>query len=219
MTSTSSGAGVHVSRASAVIVQRVPDAEADWFLGWQADVGRAAEARGGYCGTDVFPPSGDKPDEWVVLIHFEDRKSLDDWLGSPARAEWVDKLRAKIGDFDLKALPGGFGPWFAGKSGLTAPPGWKMALTVLLGLFPTVMLLTIIVGPLTARLGLAASMLIGNALSVTILQWFVMPGLTVRLSSWLNARGNGTGVRSLAAPGVIFLLLAILTILFRQITG
>jgi antibiotic biosynthesis monooxygenase (ABM) superfamily enzyme len=217
----SAGTGVHIARASAVIVQRVPAADVDWFLGWQADVGRAAEASGGYCGTDVFPPSDGKPEEWVVLIHFEDRKALDDWLDSPVRMEWVDKLRAKVGDFDLKALSGGFGPWFAQGAGdpAAAPPGWKMALTVLLALFPTVMLLTIFVGPYTLPLGLAASMLIGNALSISILQWVVMPVLTKRLGPWLGAHADGKGVRSFATPALILLVLAILMILFRQVTG
>ena len=220
-TSQSSIAGVHVSRASAVVVQRVPAADVDWFLGWQADVARAAEASGGYCGTDVFPPSGARPDEWVVLVHFETQKGLDEWLRSPARAERLDSLRAKLGGFDLRTLSGGLGAWFVGSCGTpaAAPPGWKMVLTVLLGLYPTVMLLTILVGPYTSPMGLAASLLVGNALSVSILQWVVMPWLTALFQPWLNADGAGKGVRSLGTPCGILLLLAVVAILFRQMTG
>jgi antibiotic biosynthesis monooxygenase (ABM) superfamily enzyme len=214
---------MHVSRASVVIVQRVPPAEVDWFLGWQADVAQAAEACGGYCGADVFPPSGDNPDEWVVLVHFEDQTALEAWLASPARAERVDRLRAKIGDFDLETLSGGFGSWFAGRAQgrASAPPGWKMALTVLLALFPTVMLLTIVVGPYTSPLGLAVSMLIGNALSISILQWAVMPVLTRLLGPWLHANANGSrkDVKGFAVTGLVVLVLASLATLFRQITG
>ena len=56
---------------------------------------------------------GIRDDASVVVLHFEDEKALGQWLDSPARAEWVQKLRARIGDFELQKLPGGFGPWFA----------------------------------------------------------------------------------------------------------
>ena len=213
----SASVGLHASRASAVVVQRVPAAAVEGFLEWQRDADRAAEGFAGYCGTDVFPPADGRGGEWVVLIHFEDEESLARWLESPERARRVEELRAKVGDFDLKTLRGGFGAWFVGQDRPrpAAPASWKMAMTVLLGLFPTVMLLTILVGPLTSPLGLAASMLIGNALSVSILQWVVMPALTKWLDPWL--RGGKTVCR--LTPILILLMLAVLTIVFRQVTG
>ncbi|AGA24520.1 antibiotic biosynthesis monooxygenase [Singulisphaera acidiphila] len=212
---------VRLSRASAVIVQRIPTADVDWFLGWQRDVTEAAETFRGYCGTDVFPPAEGQRDEWVVLIHFEDDASLDEWLQSPARTQWLEALKTKVGAFDLKKVQGGFGPWFAGmgRDPEAAPPPWKMVLTVLLGLFPTVMLLTIFVGPYTSPLGMAVSMLIGNALSVSILQWGVMPILTRVLSPWLHANGDREKVVTLGGLGLVLLMLAVLTVLFRQVMG
>ena len=219
--SASSGVGPRASRASAVVVQRVPAAAVDGFLEWQRDVTEAAEGFGGYCGTDVFPPADGGAGDWVVLIHFEDEASLAHWLESPERARRLEDLRSKVGEFDLKTLRGGFGAWFAGQgqgSG-AAPVAWKMVMTVVLGLFPTVMLLTIFVGPLTSPLGLAVSMLIGNALSVSILQWVVMPRLTKWLGPWLRADGAAKGAVRAATPGLILLLLATLAIVFRQVTG
>lgn len=212
---------VRLSRASAVIVQRVPTADVNWFLEWQRNVTEATESCRGYCGTDVFPPAEGQRDEWVVLIHFEDDSSLDEWLQSPARTQWLETLKAKVGTFDLKKVQGGFGPWFAGMdhSPDAAPPPWKMVLTVLLGLFPTVMLLTIFVGPYTSPLGMAVSMLIGNALSVSILQWGVMPILTRVLGPWLHANGDREKEVTLGGLGVVLLALAVLAALFRWVTG
>jgi uncharacterized protein len=114
---------VRVSKASAVVVQRVPAARADWFMQWQRGVSGAAESFAGYRGTDVYPPADDQREEWVVVIHFDDEKSLQEWLGSPVRAQWVKKLQEQVGDFELKALPGGFGPWFASQTkGPELPP-------------------------------------------------------------------------------------------------
>jgi len=72
--------------------------------------------------------------------------------------EWTAKLPAEIADFRLKTPPGGFGPWFAGlvDDGVP-PPRWKMAVTVLFGLYPTVMLLTLFLAPHTQRFGFGCS--------------------------------------------------------------
>ena len=213
---------VRASRASAVVVQRVPAARADWFMEWQRDVTGAAEGFAGYRGTDVYPPADNLRDEWVVVIHFDDEESLQSWLDSSVRAQWVEKLQAQVGDFELKALPGGFGLWFAGVDRCpeeAPPPGWKMALTVLLGLYPTVMLLTLFPGPYTQPLGLAFAMLIGNALSVSLLQWAVMPVLNVLIAPWLKANSDKQKALSFGGLLVIFVLLAGLALLFSQVTG
>jgi hypothetical protein len=213
---------VHISRASAVVVQQVPAALADWFMEWQSGVNKAAEGFAGYTGAEVYPPGDTQQNEWVVVIHFDDEKSLQGWLDSSVRTQWVEKLQAQVGDFELKELPGGFGSWFAGLAHgpeQTPPPSWKMALTVLLGLYPTVMALTLFPGPYMQPLGLALAMLIGNALSVTILQWAVMPVLNFLLTPWLKA--NAKNQRVLSAGG-LFLILVLLTgfaLLFRQVTG
>ncbi len=213
---------MRVSRASAVVVQRVPVALADWFMEWQRGVTGAAEGFAGYRDTDIYPPADSQRGEWVVVIHFVDEKSLQEWLGSSVRAQWVEKLRAQVGDFELKALPGGFGPWFAGlahgEEG-APPPSWKMALTVLLSLYPTVMVLTLFPGPYMQPLGLAWAMLISNVLSVCILQWAVMPVLNSLLASWLKANSEQQRAFSIGGLFLILALLAGLALLFRRVTG
>jgi antibiotic biosynthesis monooxygenase (ABM) superfamily enzyme len=94
-----------------------------------------------------------------------------------------------------------------------------MVLTVLLGLYPTVMLLNIVVVPYTSPLGLAMSMLIGNALSAAILQWAVMPLLNALLGRWLQATADKDKGLSIGGLLLILVLLAILAALFRQVTG
>lgn len=213
---------VRTFRASAVVAQRVPATLTDWFMEWQTNITSAAERFSGYRGTDIYPPTDNQINQWVVVIHFEDEKSLQDWLGSTVRAQWVDELQKQVGDFGLKVLPGGFGSWFASlvaDSDITPPPSWKMALTVLLGLYPTVMLLTLFPGPYSQPLGLAVAMLIGNSLSVAILQWGVMPALNRLLASWLKANSDRQRVFSFIGLALIIALLVGLAFLFRQITG
>lgn len=213
---------VCIARASAAVVQHVPPAAVEDFKKWQRGVSAAVERFPGYEGTDLYPPANDSSDEWVTVIHFEDNESLQGWINSSVRAKWVEKLRASVGEFELRSLTGGFSQWFTGVNQVAKrpTPAWKMVVTVVCGLYPTVMLLNIFVGPHTSWMGLAVSMLIGNILSVSSLQWIVMPVLTRVLAPWLEANeGRRTALFSLSGFAVIALFLGSLAVLFRQVTG
>lgn len=56
-------------------------------------------------------------------------------------------------------------------------------------------------------------------LSVALLRWVVMPPLRARLGPWLESDGARKQVNPFASPGLILLNLAILAIVFRQVTG
>lgn len=213
-----SGTELRLARASAVVAQRVPAASADWFMEWQQGVAGAAEAFGGFRGADVYPPTGNQRDEWVVVVHFENEKSLQEWLDSDVQAQWVDKLHARFGNFELRPLSVGFDSWFP-CLGDSPPPSWKVALAVLLGIYPTVMALTLISGPYTQPLGMAVGMLIGNVLGITILQWAVMPALNSLLAPWLKANSEEQRAFSIGGLFLILALLVGLALLFRQVTG
>lgn len=212
---------VRAAQASSVIVHRVPPGRTEQFLELQRGITEAARTFPGYQTTDVYPPTERQQSEWVVVIHFDGPKSLERWLDSPVRAEWIGKLRKELGDFRLKTLPLGFGAWFASLvngSEVPLPPSWKIALSVLLALYPTVMVLAIVVGPSLTPLGLALSMLISNALSVSILQWGVTPALRPLLRPWLSANEPGQRVLSVGGVIVILLLLVGMAILFRLVS-
>jgi antibiotic biosynthesis monooxygenase (ABM) superfamily enzyme len=209
------------ARASSVIVQRVAADSTDAFLDWERSIDHAAEAFPGYRGTDLYPPPDGGLADWVVIMHFDEPENLKRWIDSSVRADWAAKLPAGFRDFRLKTLATGFGPWFAAQ--LEDPPGqpasWKMVLTVLLGLYPTVMLLSILVGPFLAHLGTAGSMLVANALSVSILQWGVMPLLQPLLRPWLGAGADTSRARSAAWLALISIVLAGQVAVFQRIGG
>src|SRR5262249_35329664 len=142
--------------------------------------------------------------------------ALQAWLASAERAGWVEKLRARLGEFELKTLPGGFSFWFTqGKQG--APPAWKMVLAVLIALYPLVMLQTF-ERPYVAPLGLALSALLDCIISVALLQWVLMPLVTKLLRPWLYADASQSRL-SLGGLGAILVFLVVVILLFRLITS
>lgn len=190
-------------RASTVITQHYPADKADTFMAWQREVAALAGAYPGYQATEVYPPTGGG-DEWVIIIHFDDEAKLQAWLDAPERAAWLAKLPDEALGFRQHTMPTGFGTWVAGQTADGTPiPSWKSFLLVLLGLYPVVMLLTLIVSPRTADLGTAFAMLLGNILSVATLQWAVMPLLNRALAPWLAAHGRDGRLVSVAGAALI----------------
>jgi uncharacterized protein len=207
-------------RSSSVIVHRVAPGSEEVFLDWQRGITGAAEGFTGYQATEVYPPAADRPQEWVIVIHFDDAKSLQDWLDSPQRAEWTTKLPRDIREFRLRTLPSGFAAWFAGlaEDGENLPH-WKVFLMVLFGLYPTVMVLTLYLSPHTQRFGLAAALLIGNVASCAFLEWLGSPVIRLVIGPWLRAKGKEGRVRNLVGTVLIVGSLAAMAVLFHFIAG
>lgn len=212
---------VRVAQASAVFVQHVPAAAKDKFLQWQRGIARVAESFAGYAGTDVYPPGDKCREQWVVVQHFDDDESLQQWLRSPVRLRWIQEIQAEMGECHTTQLSGGFASWFVDRVQNEAPPaGWKMALAVLLGLYPTVMLLTLYFpGPFTNTWNIALAMLLSNALSVSVLQWAIMPVLNKILGPWLQADRKSHARLVYGGLALIFVALAAQCALFWQLSG
>jgi antibiotic biosynthesis monooxygenase (ABM) superfamily enzyme len=205
-------------RSSTVIVHRVVPASVPVFLEWQRGITRAAEAFPGYQATEVYSPAHDHPYQWVIVIHFDNAKCLQDWLDSPERSGWTAKLPREIGEFQMKTMPSGFAAWFVGLvEGGERLPHWKVFLTVLLGLYPTAMLLTLFLLPHTRRFGLAIAMLIGNAASVAFLEWLGAPVIRLVIGPWLLANGKEGRVNNVVGTLLIVASLAAMAVLFHWI--
>jgi hypothetical protein len=67
------------------------------------------------------------------------------------------------------------------------PPQWKENVLVLVGLYPTVMVFTLLVAPHLEWLGEAPAMLLGNVVTVGLLGWPILGTLRRRLGWWLHA--------------------------------
>lgn len=204
------------SRYTAIVTQRIDASRRDEYLQWQRGITAAAAKHPGYDKTEVFEPIPDVMPEWVTLVHFKDNESLERWINSDDRRDWTEKFHRDFGAYDFQKL-GGFDAWFSGVKGPAPVPDWRIATTVVLALYPTVMLWTLYVAPHLASLPFAASMLIGNIASVSILQWILMPLVTRGLSFWLQPTRNVGLMMSIAGFVGIAALLAGMVWIFETI--
>jgi uncharacterized protein len=189
------------------------------FLDWQHRLADAERRSPGHRETELLRPVPGVQDDWVVVSRFATESDLEAWLASATRRDLLaegDQFR----DFRLQRITTSFGSWFASGTGADAgPPSWKTALSVLVGLYPTVVLLTLGISALWPAGPLWASLLVGNVLSVSLLTWVVMPVVTRALQFWLEPaaaarqpRTNVLGtVASLVVLAVLALVLALIT--------
>jgi antibiotic biosynthesis monooxygenase (ABM) superfamily enzyme len=182
-----------------VVTHRVAEEDTAAFLEWQERMTAAERGFAGFRGAEIFRPVAGVQDEWTALYRFDSATSLDAWLTSDERREFLAE-NARFADFRLRTIDNSFGNWFAfDDRGRDAPPpsNVKSSLAVWLGLYPTVVLLTLGLTALLPGLALWQSLLIGNLLSSFVMSYVTMPGyVNPMLRWWLRPRAGAPQPRT-----------------------
>jgi uncharacterized protein len=208
---------------TAVISHEVrPGRERD-FARWQDKVLKAQERCPGFMGTELFKPVQGLQDQWVVVFRFDTRAHLDEWLRSSSRAKLLEEGREYFSSFDVRKIGSAFSGWFRFGGGTQEglPPNWKQAMSVVLALYPTVMVLNLTVGRELADVGVPGyfALFVGNLLSVSILTWLLMSLVNRAFASWLQPRKARTLRNQVAGAAVMVLCWVALIIVFGLTTG
>jgi len=197
-----------------VVTHRVGAEHVDDFLAWQ-DRLRVEESKfDGFRGSELFRPIEGVQDEWTALYRYDNAADLDRWLTSTKRQELLAEGE-KFHDFELRTIDNSFGSWFAfDENGNEAPPPseTKTSIAVWVGLYPTVVILTLALSPLKMPLWLG--LLVGNLLSSFIMSFVTMPYYVNRvLGRWLRppldvpvARTNRRGIAIVAGVMVFWVI-------------
>ncbi|MCP4303701.1 MAG: hypothetical protein GY788_02240 [bacterium] len=170
-----------------VFSQRIaPDRQAEFQFLYDDVAERLSEFHG-FLGSDLFPPVADVQEEFVIVASFASRPDLDRWLESEERRAWVESAESLIeGDRTMNVV-GGFGGWFPSAGpGPQGPKRWKQAAAVLLALFPTALVVTLIRIELAPDMNVVAAVFIGNVIGVAALSFWLMPIVTRWLRPWLE---------------------------------
>lgn len=174
----------------------------------------------GYLGTALFEP--DAGGEWQSLVRFRTAEQLSQWLRSDERAAVLGELRTSLTkEFAPVSSTTPFATTVRTENGRTImTPDWKSAMLVLLVLYPTVMILSRFLGPVFDRFGAQPwlALWLSNVISVSALQWWLMPSITRPFRRWLDPV-DGAGLRvSLAGAAVIVVCYGVTLALFATVT-
>jgi antibiotic biosynthesis monooxygenase (ABM) superfamily enzyme len=108
-------------------------------------------------------------------------------LVSEERADWLAKLESITLESEEMSSLTGMERWFTlpDRSVTQAPPKYKSAVLVFLGLYPLVLVLNLLSGPLTGSWPAALRILVSLVVSVPLMVWVIMPQLTRLFFGWL----------------------------------
>lgn len=189
------------------------------FVTAQRDLTSVSSTFPGYEGTALFP--ADSTEQWMSVLRFRTAGQLTSWIDSGERQKALPRLRNEL-TRDFAELPRNapFGCTVRITDGQTAiTPGWKSAMLVMFCLYPTVILLSKSLSPALSQLGIEQPVVVfvGNAISVALLQWVLIPAASLPFRRWLDPL-DGTPLRiSLAGAAVITVGYAALLLIFTLI--
>lgn len=190
------------------------------FIEAQGELTAVSHEFPGYEGTVVFPSGASG--EWTSLLRFRTERLLSHWLKSPQRQQSLPSLRQTLDkEFLTVSQTTPFGTTVRIENGeAEMTPNWKAAMLVLMVLYPTVMLLSRFFGPPLDDVGAPPwlAMWLSQVISVSALQWVLMPAAAARMRRWLDPV-DGAGVRaSVRGAAVVVAVYAVTLAVFATVT-
>jgi hypothetical protein len=202
------------------VSHQVNPADEDEFLAWQERLRLAESTFPGFRGSELFRPVAGVQTDWTALYRYDNAADLDRWLVSDERKRLLAEGQ-KFADFKSRTIDNSFGNWFAfDDHGHEAPPpsNFKTSVAVWVGVYPTVVLITLALWPLHMPLWLG--LLIGNLLSSFALSYVTMPFfVNPLLKHWLRPpSGSPVVTTNWRGFGLIFGVMTCLSLVFYLVT-
>lgn len=185
------------------------------YRAWTAKIHQAEAKFPGFRGVYIQSPSQSGGLNWITMLQFDNPENLDRWLDSPERQKVLEEGKGLISSLDTHRMVSPYAGWFASiaKKGML-PPVWKQTMIVLLVLFPIVMFELKYLTPWTSEMNRSLGTFIGNAISVALISWPMMPIAILFLGWWLAPKPEKYLQATIAGTFVMLLLYLIEIVVF-----
>lgn len=178
----------HPGAVTVLVTRRIKPGQEAAYEKLMHDIMRAAAEFPGHLGAQLVRPDeqpGSEPGLYHVVFAFDSPQHLQAWQDSPARSLGLAALEPLVaGPAQTQMI--GLANWFMSSS-QQPPPRWKVAIMSWLGIFPTVLVLFLLLGETLAQWPLVPRVMTLTGLVVLIMTWIVAPQLTRILKPWLHA--------------------------------
>lgn len=170
---------------TAVMSQHIHPENLAAFQDAEAHIAAAMTEFPGFLSFEHSPPVRGVQDDYVISFTFTSRAELDRWLESDSRQAVLRMVEPYVEGERTLSVIGGFGGWFVAEKE-QAPPRWKQAVSVLIALYPTTFVLSLVQQQFFADAPWMLALFVSNVLGIAALTWLLMPRLTAWLEPWLK---------------------------------
>lgn len=173
--------------ATVVISRRVKAGGEASFRAWAEGFEQEMTRFPGHVRCQLVPPVGEDQPEWVFVFTFDSAQSLHAWIASDTRRLWLERLEPMVEGKEQAQVISGLEALFGilPPSVAPPPPVWKVAVSVLVGIYPASLLSALFLAPLLKDLPLPWRVLANALALVFMMTWLIMPLVTRLLRFWL----------------------------------
>jgi uncharacterized protein len=176
--------------ATVVITHRVREGKQADYESWLNEIAPLCRASPGHLDWHIVRPISGLSETYTVIIRFDTRAHLQDWMESPVRAGLIEKVRPLLVTGDDFFISSGLDFWFT-PAGAKAklPVRWKQYVVTWSAIYPLVLGVPLVVTPVLRHLGVPNNRFL-TTLAVTgavvfLMVYIVMPRYTRLIKRWL----------------------------------
>jgi antibiotic biosynthesis monooxygenase (ABM) superfamily enzyme len=176
--------------ATVVITHRVRDGQDAAYEQWLDEIAPLSKGSPGHLDWHIVRPIPALTSTYTVVIRFDNRDNLEQWMSSPERERLIDKVHPLLQDGDAFFVSSGLDFWFTpAEAKAKVPVRWKQFLLTWSAIFPLALGVPLLVVPTLALLGVPTSLplttLAVTAVVVFLMVYVVMPRYTRLVRRWL----------------------------------
>ena len=151
---------------------------------------RFAEPSPGHLDWHIVRPISGLSETYTVIIRFDTRAHLQEWMESPARTRLIEKVQPLFVTGDDFFISSGLDFWFTpGGAKAKVPVRWKQYLVTWSAIYPLVLGVPLVVRTGSALLGVPnnhlLTTLVVTGIVVFLMVYVVMPRYTKLIQRWL----------------------------------
>ncbi len=174
---------------TAVISHRVRPGRESGYETWIQGISAAAREFEGHLGVSILRPQPGASPDYVIVLQFDRCDRLQAWLKSDVRKDWIQRVQPLIQAQESIQILTGLEAWFQlpQQSVPSAPKRYKQAILVWVAVVTVALTVGPLLEPWLQRLPMLLALGLNVAVTVVLLSYVLMPGLTYVFKGWLFA--------------------------------
>ncbi|MFZ4774835.1 MAG: antibiotic biosynthesis monooxygenase [Terrimicrobiaceae bacterium] len=178
---------------TALVNRTVPSGDEETFLETLKDLLQDFDRFPGTSGSMVFRREVGGQVEFSILQRFARAADHDAWLSSPEFERWRREVAPPEPTAGHIHRYSGMDAFFVSAQSPDAPPRWKMALILMVAVYPMSLIMSHWFAPILASMPLFWGSFLTSVFMVFLMTYVLVPLLTKLFQRWLTPAGSGAG--------------------------